>query len=822
MAIERIDIVIREVGGTETRKVITDIGTEAEKTGERVKKANTVLDQFKSILLGIGAIGAIKILQQTADAYRDITNALQLVTRDTNELRLIEDKLFSIAQESNQEMKSTVQIYSQLRQGSAQYGLQASDVLQITQTLSQALDASGKSGGEAAGAIQQLAKSVAQGEVGGRALVAVFQQVPLVARAIAQSLRVPISRLNELAAAGQITGKDLLKALQGNELIAKAAAQEVDTISDAWTNVKNSFQRYIGTVDQGNGISQIFVQGLVLIAQNFTTLAGIVAVATVAFVAYRAAIFAAAFITPIYAATQALAATSTATFATATTFASLAVGAFVGVLRAAWLVLMAHPFIFLATAIAAAVAAFITFGQSIQINGISVVGALTVAVRFLGDAWTWLVAVLSPVTGFLQQLWSDLRATYELIRQSEVAWRLFVGVITAVGIALAISLLPTLAAVAAAFVVIGETVTVVNGGALGEFTMKVVDVAQKLKNDFVTAAQAATAEMEKGNTTNVKYAGSLDDIGSAASGAEKKIQTLKERVAELDRDFGTAEQSHKKWKDSIAKNLDDAMQKLQETSKKYADNTSRDLKTVDFSMNQSSAVTREWAKTSMGGMLDVSAAANNMADSVKNAVGSTSSAMNSVTGGSSGGGGGSSTGSRTGNSDWKGTFDSVPSTTVAPLPAGLAAIIKSMGVDPIQLWRMQSQAVSLRGTPSGIEADMAFKNYLKSLPEQARDVLRDYGFAPWAKFAKGGSFMVGGNGGTDSQAVRFMASPNERVTVETPAQYRARMGGGGRDGGRPIVVNMNISTPDANGFRRSETQIAQAALAKLSQAASMY
>lgn len=49
----------------------------------------------------------------------------------------------------------------------------------------------------------------------------------------------------------------------------------------------------------------------------------------------------------------------------------------------------------------------------------------------------------------------------------------------------------------------------------------------------------------------------------------------------------------------------------------------------------------------------------------------------------------------------------------------------------------------------------------------------------WGKifgFASGGSFMVGGSGGTDSQLVAFKASPNERVTVETPEQQRASSG----------------------------------------------
>ena len=62
-------------------------------------------------------------------------------------------------------------------------------------------------------------------------------------------------------------------------------------------------------------------------------------------------------------------------------------------------------------------------------------------------------------------------------------------------------------------------------------------------------------------------------------------------------------------------------------------------------------------------------------------------------------------------------------------------------------------------------------------------------------FARGGSFQVGGAGGTDSQMVRFRASPGERVTVTPPGQ-----GGGG-------TIIMNISTPDAASFRRSEGQI---------------
>lgn len=66
-------------------------------------------------------------------------------------------------------------------------------------------------------------------------------------------------------------------------------------------------------------------------------------------------------------------------------------------------------------------------------------------------------------------------------------------------------------------------------------------------------------------------------------------------------------------------------------------------------------------------------------------------------------------------------------------------------------------------------------------------------------FASGGSFRVGGHGGTDSQLVAFRASPDERVTIETPGQ---------RGRGMSNVFNFNIS---GNVDRATRSQIAAAA-----------
>lgn len=69
-------------------------------------------------------------------------------------------------------------------------------------------------------------------------------------------------------------------------------------------------------------------------------------------------------------------------------------------------------------------------------------------------------------------------------------------------------------------------------------------------------------------------------------------------------------------------------------------------------------------------------------------------------------------------------------------------------------------------------------------------------------FATGSRDMVvGGAGGVDSQMVAFRASPGERVKVTRPGQE----GNGGSDG---VSIVFNINTPDAESFKRSESQIA--------------
>ena len=83
------------------------------------------------------------------------------------------------------------------------------------------------------------------------------------------------------------------------------------------------------------------------------------------------------------------------------------------------------------------------------------------------------------------------------------------------------------------------------------------------------------------------------------------------------------------------------------------------------------------------------------------------------------------------------------------------------------------------------------------------------------EFAQGGRFTVGGHGGTDSQAVRFRATPGEEVEVTPPGRQPAASGNN-------IDIRISVTTPDARGMRASAGQLGAAVATQMSRALRRY
>ena len=98
-----------------------------------------------------------------------------------------------------------------------------------------------------------------------------------------------------------------------------------------------------------------------------------------------------------------------------------------------------------------------------------------------------------------------------------------------------------------------------------------------------------------------------------------------------------------------------------------------------------------------------------------------------------------------------------------------------------------SEAIKL--SLSGIGVAVAIAGVIAL--EAAKAVIRG---ADFGSFAEGGSFTVPGSGSTDTQRVGFMATGDEKVTIQTPAQQAAGVfpGAGVVGGGQGGGVNITI------------------------------
>lgn len=117
---------------------------------------------------------------------------------------------------------------------------------------------------------------------------------------------------------------------------------------------------------------------------------------------------------------------------------------------------------------------------------------------------------------------------------------------------------------------------------------------------------------------------------------------------------------------------------------------------------------------------------------------------------------------------------------------------------------------------------IAFEN---SIPEQYRDAAIQYAVSnrpakmagATIQFRSGGGFTVPGGTGTDSKLVQMRVTPGEEIDVKTRKQRREEQGMSS-GGDKYINVQMHVTTPDADSFRKSEKQISRDLLAQLMKA----
>jgi len=157
--------------------------------------SSQIVSSLKSV--GVAAVGYLgtRELIAYAETWTSVQNRLKQVTSSQLELAAATQEVFPLAQRSQSALEPTAELYQRIASTTEALGVNQSEVVRVTESISKAMSASGVSAEAAAGALVQLGQAFASGVLRGQELNSVLEQAPGLARSIADGLGVAVGDL---------------------------------------------------------------------------------------------------------------------------------------------------------------------------------------------------------------------------------------------------------------------------------------------------------------------------------------------------------------------------------------------------------------------------------------------------------------------------------------------------------------------------------------------------------------------------------------------------------------------------------------------------
>ena len=235
---------------------------------KKAGKTNAQLDKTSKSLKNVGrsgitagrAISAVAVLlvarkvAQYADAWTGLQNRLKLVTTSQENLALVTEEVFQIAQRTRGGLAETADLYSRIARSSDTLNVSQRELLDVTESINQAIAISGSSTDSANAAIIQLGQGLAAGALRGQELMSVMEQTPRLARALADGLGVPIGELRAMGEAGEISAAKVITAIQDQrDVLQKEFGETSATVAQSFVQLENAVIRAVGKLSDATG-----------------------------------------------------------------------------------------------------------------------------------------------------------------------------------------------------------------------------------------------------------------------------------------------------------------------------------------------------------------------------------------------------------------------------------------------------------------------------------------------------------------------------------------------------------------------------------------
>lgn len=245
------------------RELITKLGfslnqsqlNTAERATERLKeRANEASNTFRNIVLAIGSFATFKGLVNVADNMQSIRARIGMLPQTIGEAATSFDIVADHAIAAGIKLDAYAGLYTRLGNAAKEYIKTEGDLLQITDTISQALVVGGASAQEASSVMLQFAQALGSGVLQGDEFRAMAEAAPQYLDKLSETMGIPREQLKKMASEGKLTAKEVIAATQKmSAYFQEKFLQMPLTVGRATIMISNRFSKMVDRMNRESG-----------------------------------------------------------------------------------------------------------------------------------------------------------------------------------------------------------------------------------------------------------------------------------------------------------------------------------------------------------------------------------------------------------------------------------------------------------------------------------------------------------------------------------------------------------------------------------------
>lgn len=252
--------------GAAARRTGRDYDRAGRQARQLARENRSLGGSFRAVKGALAGLGLIAVAQQgvqLADSFTLASGRLALVTREGQSASAVMDNLFERAQRARAGFTGFNQVYFRTARALRDNIALAAKSARVTELLAKSGRIGGAGAQELNAGLLQLSQGFASGELRGEELRSVMENIPDVARRIADGLGITIGQLRELAEAGGTTTETIVRAfLSQSDAIEREFAKLPRTVGEALTQLRNEIAKEFGQEAAAEGATTGLVNAI--------------------------------------------------------------------------------------------------------------------------------------------------------------------------------------------------------------------------------------------------------------------------------------------------------------------------------------------------------------------------------------------------------------------------------------------------------------------------------------------------------------------------------------------------------------------------------